>query len=95
MQEGGERERDLKKNLNRLKSVAIETDSDTIKIALCIVDSVVLLSGILPDWRRQPQRDAQSHQKQNSKSMEDLPGYFEPVAICKFGLNDLIQNLVT
>lgn len=49
MQEGEERDRDFKKILNRLKNVAIETDSDTIKIASCIVDIVLSRSAILSD----------------------------------------------
>lgn len=77
MQEGEERDRDFKKILNRLKNVAIETDSDTIKIASCIVDIVLSPSAILSDWSREPQQDAQSHQRQSNKSMKDLPGYFE------------------
>lgn len=48
MQEGKETEI-FKKNLNRLKNVAIETNSDTIKIASCIVDIVLLPSATLSD----------------------------------------------
>lgn len=44
-----ERERDFLKNLNRLKNVAIETNSYTIKIASCFVDIVLLPSAFLTE----------------------------------------------
>lgn len=39
---------------------------------------------------KQSQQDAHGHQKQSSKSVEDVQGFFESVVICKFGLNYLI-----